>query len=142
MHLIEEQQRRPRRSARAPARAASTAARMSLTPAITAESCDELRVGGLRDEARQRRLAGARRSPEDQRVQLPGCDGAAQRLAGPEQVLLADELLQRCAAACGRRAAARDRARSYRRGSLRRRADHIRARRRREAQLLGVAPGR
>ena len=75
---------------------------------------DELRVRGLRDEARQRRLAGARRSPEDERVQLARrrCSrrGACRRPAGA-----ADRRTQRsCAGACGPRADAADRRRTGR----------------------------
>ena len=42
---------------------------------------DELRVGEVGDEARERRLAGARRSPEDDRLQQVALDRLAQRPA-------------------------------------------------------------
>ncbi len=69
MHLVEEQHgAAPVLLARRDC-ACSTAARMSLTPAMHGRERDELRIAGLRDEARQRGLAGARRSPQDHRVQ-------------------------------------------------------------------------
>ena len=52
---------------------------------------DEIRTGESGDQARQRRLADAGRSPQDQRLQLIALDLHAQRLAGREDVLLADE---------------------------------------------------
>ena len=55
---------------------------------------DELAAGQLRDEPRQGRLADTRRPPEDNRSQRVGFDLAAQRLAGAEDMLLADEVLQ------------------------------------------------
>ncbi len=54
----------------------------------------ELRLGVSRDEARERRLAGARRSPEDHRVHLAGLDETPERLPLSQQVPLADELVQ------------------------------------------------
>src|SRR6202008_1532154 len=54
----------------------------------------ELRVGGLCDEPRQRRLAGTRRSPQDEGVQLSGPDAGVERLTRREQRSLADELLE------------------------------------------------
>ena len=54
---------------------------------------------------RERRLAGAGRAPEDDRLQQVALDRLAQRPAGREQLLLADELVEACAAACARRAA-------------------------------------
>ena len=54
----------------------------------------ELRLGVSRDEARERRLAGARRSPEDHRVHLAGLYETPERLPISQQVPLADELVQ------------------------------------------------
>ena len=48
-----------------------------------------------RDQARQRRLAGAGRAPEDDRAQPVMVDGLAQRPAGSRERFLADELVQR-----------------------------------------------
>ena len=56
---------------------------------------DELGVEGVGHQARQRRLADAGRPPEDHRVQPARLEGDAQRLAGAEQVLLADHLVER-----------------------------------------------
>ena len=55
-------------------------------------------VGGGRDDPGDRRLAGARRSVEDHRVRLAGLDRGAQRRALGEQVLLADEVVERARA--------------------------------------------
>jgi hypothetical protein len=78
-----------------PARACSTASRISLTPPRTAGHRQEAGVEGGGDEPRQGRLADARRPPEDHRVQPPGLEGDAQRLARAQQVLLADDLVER-----------------------------------------------
>jgi len=43
---------------------------------------------------RQRRLADAGRPPQDHRMRLAGLERQAQRLARPEQVLLADDLIR------------------------------------------------
>ena len=96
--------RRPR-SARA-ARARSTASRMSLTPAMTAESCMNSGVGAARDEPRERGLAGARRAPEDQRMELTCFERLAQRLARRRAPAPGRRIHRACAAACGRPAAA------------------------------------
>ena len=58
----------------------------------------ELRLRHVRDDARQRRLAGARRTPEDDRLQQIALDRFAQRFARREQLLLSDELLERARA--------------------------------------------
>ena len=55
----------------------------------------EPRLRRVGDDARERRLAGARRSPEDDRLQQVALDGLAQRPARREQILLADELVER-----------------------------------------------
>src|SRR5690606_3223824 len=54
----------------------------------------EMRLRCVRDDARERRLPGARRPVEDERRDLVGFDGAPQQLAAPEDVLLPDELIQ------------------------------------------------
>ena len=56
---------------------------------------DELPLGGQRDDVRERRLAGAGRAVEDQRHRLVGLDQPAQRRPRAEQVLLADDLVER-----------------------------------------------
>ena len=55
---------------------------------------DEVRLGRVGDQPGERRLAGARRAPEDDRLQQVALDGLAQRLARRQQVLLADELVE------------------------------------------------
>ena len=54
----------------------------------------EARAAGVRDEARQGGLAGARRPPEDHRVRCAGLEQAAQGTAGAKQVRLADDLVE------------------------------------------------
>ena len=56
---------------------------------------DEPRFCGLGDDPRQRRLARARRPPEDDRLQKIALDGFAQRPARGQEILLADELVKR-----------------------------------------------
>src|SRR5690606_31074748 len=46
-------------------------------------------------ELRQRRLAGAGRAEKDQRAEAVGFEHAVQQLAFAQEVLLADELLER-----------------------------------------------
>ena len=59
---------------------------------------DELGLGHARDDLRQRGLACARRSPEDERADIVALNLGAQRLAGRDQMLLADKLVQRARA--------------------------------------------
>ena len=56
---------------------------------------DEVGLGDARDDLGERGFAGAGRSPEDHRAGVVVVDLRAQRLAGPEQMLLADELIER-----------------------------------------------
>ena len=56
---------------------------------------DEVRARRRGDEPGHRRLAGARRAPQDDRLQRVALDGGAQRLAGRQQLLLAHELVER-----------------------------------------------
>ena len=56
---------------------------------------DEIAVRQARNDARQRGLADAGRSPEDDGAELVALDLDAQRLARAEDVLLADELIER-----------------------------------------------
>ena len=91
--LVDEDDRRPARAARR-LRPLDRLADV-LDAAEHRRHGDELGVEGVGHEARQRRLAGARRTPEDHRVQPPGLEGDAQRLARAEQVALADHLVER-----------------------------------------------
>ena len=93
VYLVEEQQRRATLARPHCARGFDRGADI-LHARHDGRQRDELRVGGLRDEPRQRRLAAARRTPEDQGMKLPRGDARRQRLAGPEDVLLPDELLE------------------------------------------------
>ena len=79
-------------------RAASTAARMSLTPARTAESPMKSASGRLRGEPGKGGLAGARWSPQDHRVDAPAVEREAKRLALSDEVRLAGELRERTGA--------------------------------------------
>ena len=64
-------------------------------PASTALNGDEVRLRHLGDDARQRRLAGAGRSPQDDRLEQVALDRLAQRPAGREDLVLADDLVER-----------------------------------------------
>ncbi len=55
----------------------------------------EPRPGHAGDDARERRLAGSGRAPQDDRLQAIALDRAAQGPARAEQILLADELVER-----------------------------------------------
>ena len=59
---------------------------------------DEVAARGVGDDARQRGLAGAGRPVEDDGAELVGLDRAAQQPARPDDVLLADELVERARA--------------------------------------------
>ena len=67
---------------------------------------DELRFGHARDNLRQRGLARARRAPENHRADVVALDLHPQRLAGTNQVFLADKFVEGARDACGRRAGA------------------------------------
>ena len=56
---------------------------------------DELRIETLRHQQRERGLTHTRRAPQDHRMQAARFERGAQRLAGPEQLLLADHLVER-----------------------------------------------
>src|SRR5690606_25950782 len=56
---------------------------------------DELRIERPRHETRQRGLAGARRTPQDHRVRLARLERKPQRLAGPEEMTLPDNFVDR-----------------------------------------------
>jgi hypothetical protein len=54
----------------------------------------EMQVDLLRDQARERGLAAARRAPQDHRGDLPRRQHAPDRRIRADQVILADDLLQ------------------------------------------------
>ena len=54
----------------------------------------ELAVGVVRDQPGEGRLPRARWSPEDARAHVPSSDQIAQRLSGPEQMLLPEKVLE------------------------------------------------
>ena len=56
---------------------------------------DEPRAGDARHQRGERRLARAGRPPQDHRVQVAALERGAQHAARPEQVLLADDLIER-----------------------------------------------
>jgi hypothetical protein len=56
---------------------------------------DEMQVGRFRQKPRDRRLADAGRTPQDQRRQRPGGQHRAERPLGRQHLLLADHLGQR-----------------------------------------------
>ena len=60
--------------------------------ALKAMKCARVAVG---DDARQRRLAGAGRSPEDDRAQAIVLNRLAQRPAGRQHLILADDVVER-----------------------------------------------
>ena len=62
---------------------------------------DEVGGGLGRDDAGERRLAGARRAPEDDGRQMAGLDEAAQELARRDEVVLADVLVEAAGAHAG-----------------------------------------
>ena len=55
---------------------------------------EELRVEGLRHQARDRGLADPGRPPEDAAVRTPRLEGDAQRHAGTQQMLLTDDFAE------------------------------------------------
>ena len=55
---------------------------------------DELRLGHVREDLRQRGFSRARRPPEDERPSIVAVNLRAQRLAGTDQVLLPHVLVQ------------------------------------------------
>ena len=55
----------------------------------------EMQFGGIRQKPRHGGLAGARRSPEDQRAERARLQHARQRAVRPQDVILADDLGER-----------------------------------------------
>ena len=64
----------------------------------------EMQFGGIRQQPRHRGLAGARRSPEDQRAQRARRQHACQRAVGAEDMILADDIRRAYAVATCREA--------------------------------------
>ena len=56
---------------------------------------DEVRLRQLCDDPRERRLAGSGRSPEDDRLQQVAFDCLAQRFARAQDLVLADDVVER-----------------------------------------------
>ena len=73
--------------------------------ALTADSCSKALCGRVGDEPGQRRLAGARRAPEDHRRQPVGLDQRPQRPARGRAGGPGRRRRRACAGAAGRRAA-------------------------------------
>jgi len=92
---------------------------------------DELGIEGIGHEARQRRLADAGRTPEDHRMQAPRFEGDTQRPARAEQMLLADDLVERL-----RAQPLGERRRDVSEGKFERRSRHVGS----TAQAADVAP--
>ncbi len=59
---------------------------------------DEVAARGVGDDASEGGLARARRAVEDDRAELVGLDGPAQKPPRPDNVLLADEFIERARA--------------------------------------------
>src|SRR6266851_4784275 len=64
-------------------------------PGEHSRKLDEARLSLLRNDLRERRLPGPRRTPEDHRDRVIALNGQPQRLARRQQMLLPDVLLQR-----------------------------------------------
>ncbi len=56
---------------------------------------DEFEIGRMREQARDRGLAGAGRTPENERAERARADHAGQRAIRPEQVILAHDFPER-----------------------------------------------
>ena len=67
-------------------------------PASTALKATNSACGEIGDQARERRLAGAGRPPEDDRLQEVALDRLAQRPARREQLVLAVDFVERARA--------------------------------------------
>ena len=94
--LVDEEQRRPAPSARR-ARASSKIFFRSATPEKIAETCTKASCVRLpADEPRDRRLAGAGRTPEDHRAEALPADEPGQRAVRPDQMLLPRDLAEGC----------------------------------------------
>ena len=70
-------------------------ARTSATPLMTAERVSKRAPTGVGEEPGEGRLAGARRAPQQDRAEVAARRRRAQRPALADEVLLADELLER-----------------------------------------------
>ena len=63
-------------------------------PLVTAENSMKLALVDLGDDLGQRSFADAGRAPEDHRTGIVVLDLHAQRLAGADEMLLADQFIQ------------------------------------------------
>ena len=101
VHLVEEEDGAATLLAHAGAGALGDLAHV-LDPGRDRRQRLERLAGRAGDEAGDGGLAGAGRSPEDHRREPVGLDEDAQRPAGPEQLLLADHLVERARPQAGR----------------------------------------
>ena len=93
MHLVDEQHRLGAAHAHRPAGGVDRGAHV-LDPGADRGKLHEAPPGYLADHVGQRRLAGARGPPEQQRHRRVVVDQLAERRTGTGQVLLADHLVQ------------------------------------------------
>ena len=95
MDLVEEQDglaRRRWRGARGPP---AITPRTSTTPLITADSVSKWAPDLVGEESREARLAGARRAPQQDRGEMAAVDTLLERSPLADEMLLADELVER-----------------------------------------------
>ena len=92
VHLVDEQHRAP--ALPQPRLGLIDGGADVLDPGQHRRQRDELRVHGAGENQCQGGLAGARRAPQDHRVQLTALAGLAQGFAGAHQVFLADVFVQ------------------------------------------------
>ena len=83
--LVDEDDRAAARSRGAPSRPSAITSRISLMPASTALNGTKCALRRVGDDARERRLAGAGRPPQDDRLQQVALDRRAQRPSRPEE---------------------------------------------------------
>ncbi len=93
VNLVDEDDRPPAGRPPEPLRLAHHLADF-LDPRQNGAERHEARLGRLRDDPRERRLARPRRTPEDDRLEQVALDRLAQRFPGREQILLADQLVE------------------------------------------------
>ena len=92
--LVDEDDRPLALEAQAIARGGDDLAQLPDAPEHGAEG-DEVRLRGSGDDARERRLAAPRRTPQDHRANTVGRDRLGQERLRPEDVLLADQVGER-----------------------------------------------
>ncbi len=101
MDLVEEQDRPLSSLAEALTRPFDRLADV-LDPGVHRRELLEGPIGAAGDCESKRRLAGARRAPQQRRRQPVGLDETAQRLARPDEVVLADDIVDRARSQPGR----------------------------------------